>query len=141
MNSDNSTSSYKHLSDMLQTALPYISPHSRSHMEVLIKTGELMDSISQNNHAELSACDVASSTIDFEGLFQELQKVSNPQETETLNTLLNFCKTQKLYRTYLSMKDFLPAKEGSSFAQKQLLPLIESFFESYQKNREGGLSQ
>ena len=96
MNSYNSTSSYKHLSDMLQAALPYISPHSRSNMEVLIKAGELMDSIFQSSHTELSACDVSSTSIDFEGLFQELQKVSNPQEAETLNTLLNFCKTQKL---------------------------------------------
>ncbi len=132
------TSNFKHATEMMQAALPYIAPQSRANMEVIIKASELMDTFSQTSSPELSACNVSSEATDFEGLFQSLQQISTPKEAETLNTLMNFVKTQKLYHTYQSMKDFLPVGESGNFTRNQLIPLIENFFQSYQQNRERG---
>lgn len=135
------TSNFKHVTEMMQASLPYINSKSRAQMEVLIKAGELMDSFSQTNSPELSACNVSSETTDYEGLFQSLQEISTPKEAETLNTLMNFVKTQKLYHTYQNMKDFLPSGEGGNFTRNQLIPLVENFFESFQQNKERGTIQ
>lgn len=133
------TWNFKHATEMMQAALPYIAPQSRAHLEVIIKAGELMDTFSQSSSPELSACNVSSEYTDYEGLFQSLQEISTPKEAETLNILTNFVKTHKLYHTYQTMKDFLPAGESGNFTRNQLIPLIESFFESYQHNKERGI--
>lgn len=135
------TSNFKHVTEMMQASLPYVNSKSRAHMEVFIKASELMDSFSQTNSTELSACNVSSETIDYEGLFQSLQEISTPKEAETLNTLMNFVKTQKLYHTYQNMKDFLPAGESGNFTRNKLIPMVENFFEAFQKNKERGTMQ
>lgn len=132
----NQGTNYQHLTKLLQASLPHIGTQSKANVEILIKAGELFESISNHNSQSLSACDIANEPIDFEALFHSLQAESTPTERELLNTMLNFFKTQKLYRTYQNMKAFLPKQESNSFAQNKLLPLIENFFQSQKDQLE-----
>lgn len=136
MEQEKNFSQYKHAVDLMSAALPYANTRARANMEVLIKAGELMDSFHMTHSSELSACDLSTETIDIEALLLSLQKVCNTKELELVNTILNFMKTRKIYQTYQSMKDFLPAGESGNFTRNQILPLIEKFFETYQQNPE-----
>lgn len=129
-------SQYKHAVDLISAALPHVDSRTKANMEVLIKAGELMDSFQSSTSPEISACDVSNESVDLEALLTSLQSACNPQELELVNTILNFQKTRKLYRTYQSMKDYLPSGESSNFTRNQILPLIEKFFEHYQSNFE-----
>ena len=134
--SENQNSSYHHVVDLMNAALPFINQKSKTTMEVFIKAGELMDSFSASSSPDLQACDISETPTDYEGLLLGLQEVSTPKESELINTLLNYFKAQKLYRTYSSVKDILPPKESGNFTRNQLFPMIEHFFESYQNNKE-----
>lgn len=127
---------YKHAVDLMSAALPHVNTRAKANMEVLIKAGEFMESFQTTGSPELSACDVSNEPVDFEALLMSLQGVCNPKELELVNTMLNFLKTRKLYQTYQTMRDFLPANESTNFTHNQLLPLIEKLLESYQPNPE-----
>ncbi|MBQ1688409.1 MAG: hypothetical protein II073_03900 [Lachnospiraceae bacterium] len=133
---EQSTTPLSHITQLLEAALPYVNQQSRSHFEVLLKASDLMQSVSHTN--TYTACDIHNEPLDLEGLCLSLQSVGNPREQDFINTILNFLQTRKLYQTYQNMRDILPASEENRFTQTQLLPLIEHFFQSYQKKMEGG---
>lgn len=134
-----STTSYSHVLELLHAAIPYVNTPSKAKMEIFIKVGELADSLAAPKQQELTACDLPSEPTDMEGLLQSLQSVSTPAEHELLNNLQNIVQTQKLYQTYLSMRDVLPSEEKGKFTRNQLLPLIENFFSNFQTNPKGDL--
>ncbi|MBD5089671.1 MAG: hypothetical protein HDT30_12840 [Clostridiales bacterium] len=134
MASSETTSNYKHIADLMQAAIPYVNVNQKARMEMLIKASEFVDSFQFTQSPELSACDISDETVDYEALLQSLQSVCTSKELELVNTILNFLKTQKIYQTYQSMRDFLPAGESSTFTLNKLLPLIENFFEAHQNN-------
>ena len=134
MASSETNSKYKHIADLMQAAIPYVNTGQKARMELLIKASEFVDSFQVTQSSELSACDISNETVDYEALLQSLQSVCNPKELELVNTILNFIKTQKIYQTYQSMREFLPAGESSTFTLNKLLPLIENFFNTYQNN-------
>lgn len=136
MDAKQTNSQYKHAVDLMSAALPYVNTRAKANMEVLIKAGELIDSFQFTNSPEISACDISNQTVDLEALLVNLQGVCNTKELELVNTILNFIKTRKIYQTYQSMRDFLPAGESGNFTRNQILPLIEKFFENYQPNPE-----
>ena len=127
---------YKHAVDLMIAALPYVNTRAKANMEVLIKAGEFMESFQSSSSPELSACDISDEPVDLEALLMNLQGVCNSKELELVNTILNFLKTRKLYQTYQTMRDFLPANESNNFTSSQILPLIEKFFANYQPNPE-----
>ena len=127
---------HKHAVDLMSAALPYVNSRTKANMEVLIKAGEFMDSFQSSSSPELSACDISDEPVDLEALLMNLQGVCNSKELELVNTILNFLKTRKLYQTYQTMRDFLPANESNNFTSSQILPLIEKFFANYQPNPE-----
>lgn len=128
--------SYKHISNLMQAALPNVNTKSRNSMEIIIKASELLDSISNSSNHQISACDIADETVDMEALLRGLQPACNSAETETVNMLINFVKTQKLYRTYQNMREFLPQRESNQFTQTKLFPLIEQFFQLQKEQKE-----
>lgn len=134
MASSETTSIYKHIADLMQAAIPYVNVNQKARMEMLIKASEFVDSFQFTQSPELSACDISDETVDYEALLQSLQSVCTSKELELVNTILNFLKTQKIYQTYQSMREFLPAGESSTFTLNKLLPLIENFFEAHQNN-------
>lgn len=134
MASSETTSNYKHIADLMQAAIPYVNVNQKARMEMLIKASEFVDSFQFTQSPELSACDISDETVDYEALLLSLQSVCTSKELELVNTILNFLKTQKIYQTYQSMRDFLPAGESSTFTLNKLLPLIENFFEAHQNN-------
>ncbi|MDE7425780.1 MAG: hypothetical protein K2N51_19135 [Lachnospiraceae bacterium] len=134
MASSETTSNYKHIADLMQAAIPYVNVNQKARMEMLIKASEFVDSFQFTQSPELSACDISDETVDYEALLQSLQSVCTSKELELVNTILNFLKTQKIYQTYQSMREFLPAGESSTFTLNKLLPLIENFFEAHQNN-------
>lgn len=134
MESSESYSNYKHIADLMHAAIPHVSVGQRARMEMLIKASEFVDSFQFTQSPELSACDISNETVDYEALLQSLQSVCTPRELDLVNTILNFLKTQKIYQTYQSMREFLPAGESSTFTLNKLLPLIENFFETHQNN-------
>ncbi|MCI8409418.1 MAG: hypothetical protein HFJ09_09150 [Lachnospiraceae bacterium] len=134
MASSETTSNYKHIADLMHAAIPYVNVNQRARMEMLIKASEFVDSFQFTQSPELSACDISDETVDYEALLQSLQEVCTSKELELVNTMLNFLKTQKIYQTYQSMREFLPAGESSTFTLNKLLPLIENFFEAHQNN-------
>lgn len=134
MASSETTSNYKHIADLMQAAIPYVNVNQKARMEMLIKASEFVDSFQFTQSPELSACDISDETVDYEALLQSLQSVCTSKELELVNTILNFLKTQKIYQTYQSMREFLPAGESSTFTLNKLLPLIENFFEAHQND-------
>ena len=136
MASSETNSKYKHIADLMQAAIPYVNTGQKARMELLIKASEFVDSFQVTQSSELSACDISNETVDYEAMLQSLQNVCNPKELELVNTILNFLKTRKLYQTYQTMRDFLPANESNNFTNSQILPLIEKFFANYQPNPE-----
>lgn len=134
MASSETTSNYKHIADLMHAAIPYVNVNQKARMEMLIKASEFVDSFQFTQSPELSACDISDESVDYEALLQSLQSVCTSNELELVNTILNFLKTQKIYQTYQSMREFLPAGESSTFTLNKLLPLIENFFEAHQNS-------
>lgn len=141
MTASENFSKYQHLADLMGATLPYVNSSQKARIEFLIKASEFVDSFQTTQSPEISACDIPpSEAIDYEALLQSLQSVCTPCELDVVNTALNFIKTQKIYQTYQSMKDILPAGESSTFTLNKILPLIESFFEAHQNNESERIS-
>lgn len=129
MKENYSITQYKHAMELMHAALPYANGTSKANLKIFIKVGELMDSFSETKESQVSACDLSEKELDMEGLLQSLQSVSTRKEAELINTLLNFFKTQKIYKTYQSMKDFLPDSDDAGNNKNKILPFIENFFQ------------
>lgn len=134
MASSETNSRYKHLADLMSAAIPYVNVGQKARMEMFIKASEFVDSFQFTQSPEISACDISGEAVDYEAMLQSLQNVCTSSELDLVNTMLNFLKTQKIYQTYQSMREFLPAGESSNFTLNKLLPLIENFFEAHQNN-------
>ncbi len=132
------TNNFQHTTELLQAALPYTKGRQRSNIEILLKAGELFDSISNNQSPTVSSCSLQNEQIDLEGLCLSLQAVGTPKEQDMINNILNFLQTQRLYETYKNMRGILPAGESGNFTRTQLLPMIEHFFQNYMTNNKGG---
>ncbi|MSS62393.1 hypothetical protein [Velocimicrobium porci] len=90
-----------HTIEMMKTALPYMNPQAQKSIEVLVKTEELLDTVHVlEQPSELSACNVNKEPFDMEAMLLQMKQVGTKKEQETIDSLLNFMKMQKLLQAY-----------------------------------------
>lgn len=106
-----------HNIEMMKTVLPYMNPQAQKSFEVLVKTEDLLNTVHVlEQPSELSACDVNKSPIDMEAMLLQMKQIGTKKEQETIDTLLNFMKMQKLLQSY---NLFMKTQQNASSSQKQ----------------------
>lgn len=138
----------KHDIDLMKAAMPHLGSQPKQSIEVAIKMGELLESVSTlGNKSELSACDLNSEPPDMEALLVSIQEVCSNQEKELVHNILNFIKARKLYQTYQTFsasnsgksdhaKDGIPFHSGSG----DIMEFFKTQLNSEQKNTFENLS-
>ena len=97
--------------DMLRTALPYASPSFRKPLQVYIQAQELSDYIrSGDESADVEACGMGNAG-DVEGLMENIRQFCNAEERETIDTVLNIVRAQKMYQCY---RGYIAANSANS---------------------------
>ena len=97
---------------MLKAALPYVPPHNKKAMEIIIQADNLISlatDISENdNEMSLRAAqaDVAASPAVYEKLLLNIKDYCTPAESEVVRMLLNFLHADELFKNY---RDFANA--------------------------------
>ncbi|MEG1459200.1 MAG: hypothetical protein RSB37_00875 [Acetivibrio sp.] len=129
-----------HSLELLQAALPFMTPSIQKSIEVVSKAEEFMETIrSPNPSSELSAMSLSSDSMNLEDMLLQMKNVGNKKEQESMDNMINFIKMQKMfqsYRTFMSTKQDSDASSGSSkdsmteFLLSQLTPEQRSNFEN-----------
>lgn len=129
-----------HAMDIMRAAMPHLNTPAKNSVELLIKTGELLETASSlGKEGSLSACSTGNEPIDMEALLLHVQEVCNSTEKETVTMLLNFIKARKLYNTYQSYRGQFSGSLGENepgtpsmmeFMMSQLPPEQKSTFDN-----------
>lgn len=104
-----------HIMELVKAAFPYLDSDSQQSMDLIIKTGELMDVVkSLNQKNTLTTMSIKKQTIDIEGLLTNIRDVCYEQEREIIDMILNFIKAKNLYSTYASFAGAMASQSENS---------------------------
>lgn len=138
----NGSENIQHSLDILKAAMPHLNQPAKHSIELALKTGELLETISDlSSPDQLSACDLAQEPIDMEAMLLQIQEVCTDAEKEAIHVILNFVKARKLYQTYQSVKGsnkpLGPFSNGSPFSNG--LSSMMEFFTSQMPSEQKGM--
>ncbi len=90
-----------HIMEIIKAAFPYLDSDSQQSVDLLIKTGELMDAFqSLKTRGSVTAFSLRKESIDVEALLTGIRNVCYDRERELIDTVLNIFKAKSLYETY-----------------------------------------
>lgn len=90
-----------HTIDILQAALPHVSPRMQPSVNLILKANDLMSTLrGLNNPEELSTMELDEETQTPEVLLTSIKPVCNTKENEMIDMVLNFIKAGKLFSAY-----------------------------------------
>lgn len=106
----------KHIIDIIKAAFPHLDSESQQSMDLLIKTGELMDSVNAvSKQPTVTAFSIKKKpNIDIETLLTSIRDVCYEKERELIDTILNFIRTKNMYETYMTLSSTLASQTGNT---------------------------
>lgn len=121
-----------HNIEMIKAALPYMNPRIQKSFELVIKADELKNTLQTLDSPELSTCDVKANSIDMETFLTQMRALSNPSESQMIDSLLHFIKMQKLLSAYRSFMTTKPENSDNlmEFFLSQMAPEQKANFEN-----------
>lgn len=88
--------------NMLNSALPYVSPHFRKPLALYIKSMEIHRILSDLDREEvLSACGFDNTNTDPEAMLRAMKMASGGKETPQIDSLLNMINMIKTYQNFM----------------------------------------
>ncbi|BCJ95599.1 hypothetical protein acsn021_31680 [Anaerocolumna cellulosilytica] len=106
----------KHILDIIKAAFPHLDSESQQSMDLLIKTGELMDSVSAiSRQKTVTAFGIKKThNIDIETLLTSIRGVCYEKERELIDTFLNLIRAKNMYETYMMLSSTLASQSSES---------------------------
>ncbi|MGB8453270.1 MAG: hypothetical protein WCD89_13195 [Anaerocolumna sp.] len=90
-----------HILDIAKAAFPYLDSDSQQSVDLILKTGELMDAFhSYKQQDSVTTFSIRKQNIDIEALLTNVRNVCYDQEKELIDMVLNFMKAKSLFETY-----------------------------------------
>lgn len=89
----------KHTLNLLNAALPYVNPHSKHSMELMVKATELLDSI-HHQPTELTTLSLQEKKGDMEGMLNSIKEHCSHQERDFIDMIMNITRAKKFYQIY-----------------------------------------
>lgn len=87
--------------EILKTALPYMNNRARRPMQFVIQAEELVSSLrSTDDDSSVSAQNIKEEAVDIEPMLLQIKDLFTSTDQEMIDFLINFMRTQKLYRSY-----------------------------------------
>ena len=135
---------FNHIMDIAKAAFPYLDSDSQQSVDLIIKTGELMDafqSLSQKN--SVTTFSIKKQNIDIEALLTSVRNVCYDQEKELIDMVLNFMKAKSLYETYSAFASTMASQSGDSessdgssggFGNPDMMEILSSMLTPEQKS-------
>lgn len=101
-----------HVVDILKAAFPYLDSDSQQSVDLFVKTGELISTVTElNNHDHpVASLSVRRQSIDLEALLTSVRTVCYPREREFIDVILNMFKAKNLYQTYATLSQVMASQ-------------------------------
>ncbi len=104
-----------HTLDIIKAAFPYLDSQTQQTMGLVIKTGELYESIqSINQEGSVTSLSIRKQSIDIEALLNGIRDVCNKQEKELIDIILNIFKAKNFYQTYTTLTAAMASQSDNS---------------------------
>ncbi len=133
-----------HIMDIAKAAFPYLDSDSQQSVDLIIKTGELMDAFqSFRQKGSVTTFSLRKENIDIEGLLTNIRSVCYGQEKELIDMILNFMKAKNLYDTYSAFTSTMAFQSGDSensddssggFGNQDMMEILSSMLTPEQKS-------
>lgn len=104
-----------HAIEIIKAAFPYLDSNSQESMDLIIKTGELMNTVNSLSHKDkVRTFSTEKPEIDIEGLLTNIRAVCYEKEREMVDMILNFIKAKNLYNTYATLSSVMASQSENS---------------------------
>lgn len=104
-----------HAIDIIKAAFPHLDIGTQQSAEILIKTGELMDSITASKDPDrVTSLSLGKPNIDIEALLTSIRSVCYEKERELIDMVLNFFKAKNLFDTYSMLSQAMASGSNDS---------------------------
>ena len=132
-----------HILDIVKAAFPYLDSDSQQSVDLLIKTGELMDAFqTRKQKSSVTAFSLKKDNIDIEALLTNIRDVCYDQERELIDMFLNLMKAKSLYDTYSAFASTMASQSGDSensdgssgFGNSDMMEILSSMLTPEQKS-------
>ncbi|MFV0342842.1 MAG: hypothetical protein ACK5JH_08095 [Anaerocolumna sp.] len=104
-----------HALDIMKAAFPHLDSSTQQSVDLLLKTGELMDSITASrNPNKISSLSLSTAKIDIEALLTSIRNVCYEKERELIDMVLNFFRAKNLFDTYTMLTQTMSTGSSDS---------------------------
>lgn len=104
-----------HALDIIKAAFPHLDSNSQQTIDLFIKTGELIETISKKKNSDhVTSFGLSKPNIDIEALLTSIRTVCYEKEREFVDMVLNFIKAKNLFDTYSMISSMASNSENSS---------------------------
>jgi len=107
-----------HAIDIIKAAFPHLDTNTQQSVDLLIKTGELMDSFNTaRDPNRVTSLSLSKPNIDIEALLTSIRSVCYERERELIDMILNFLRARNLFNTYSVLSQAMAPGSGDSTKQ------------------------
>lgn len=126
-----------HTLDLVKAAFPYLDSQSQQTMGLVIKAGELYETVHTfHQEGQVAALSLPRGSIDIEALLNGIRGVCTPKEREIVDMILNLFKMKNMYQTYSVLASAMASQSEETQDQRDGEPGNEEHDETQNK---GGL--
>lgn len=121
-----------HAIDIIKAAFPHLDSGTQQSVDILIKTGELMDSITTpKNPDKISSLSLGKPNIDIEALLTSIRNVCYEKERELIDMFLNFLRAKNLFDTYSVLSQTMASGSGETTNQNASNMFANGFMDGF----------
>ena len=114
-NSSDNADGISHTLDIIKAAFPYLDSQTQQTMGLVLKTGELFESIqSISQEGSVTSLSIQKHSIDIEALLNGIRDVCNQKEREFVDIILNIFKAKNFYHTYTTLTAAMASQSDNS---------------------------
>lgn len=121
-----------HAIDIIKAAFPHLDSGTQQSVDILIKTGELMDRITTPRDPNtVSSLSLGKPNIDIEALLTSIRNVCYEKERELIDMVLNFFKAKNLFDTYSILSQTMASGSGETTNQNTSNMFANGFMDGF----------
>ncbi len=104
-----------HVIEIIKAAFPHLDSDTQQSVELIVKTGELMDALQTYRHrSSVTMFSLQKQNIDIEALLTSVRDVCYEREKSLIDTILNIIKAKNLYETYTAFASTMASQSENA---------------------------